>query len=97
MRLRDFQGIEQAEHVLRQSTNRVGPGRDGGEAVAAHIVTQDTKFLGYGWNLRVPHRERGAKRIREHDDWRAGKTVYLIIEARSVGVYEGHVRCFLGE
>ena len=93
----DFQRIKQADHIARQSFDGVRTRRDGGEAVAAHIVAQDTKFLGEGWNLRVPHRESGAKRIREHDDRRAVRTVHLIIEACSVRVYEGHVRCFLSE
>ena len=90
----DFQRVEKAEHIARESFDRVRTRCDGREAVSAHIVAQDAKFLRQRWNLRIPHRKIGAERIRKYEDRPACGAVHLIVESGSVRVYEGHGRCF---
>ena len=59
--------VEQREHVAAEVVDRVRAGRNGREAVAAPVVAHDAESLREGGHLRVPHRERGAERVAEHE------------------------------
>src|ERR1700693_1980103 len=85
------QRIEQPEDVPRELFDGVRAGRYGGLTVPARVVTQHAKLFLQRRNLRVPHREVGAERVRKDHCrrvWRAGQRV---MHAQFTGFQKGHL------
>src|SRR4029077_7482343 len=51
----DSDGVEESEDVATELSDAVGAGSDGGLAVAARVVPQNSIFLRERGNLRIPH------------------------------------------
>lgn len=66
----DAEAVHQREHVSSEIVDRVGSGRDRRAAVAAMVVAHDPEALAECWGLSVLHIQRGAKRVRHHEDGR---------------------------
>lgn len=59
MHARDAERVEKRDRIQSELLEPIGPGRDRGRSVAAHIKAQDAKAPAERWKLRLPHGEIG--------------------------------------
>ena len=76
----DRQGIDQIEHVPPELLDAVRAGRDGRTAVPAGVIAQDAEMLAEGRHLRVPHIERGAQRVGQHQNRRIDRAIETVMQ-----------------
>ena len=64
--------------------------------MAAPVVAHQPKVLREGRDLRVPHAQRGAERIRQHEHGRALRPLDFDIDRTAVGIDHRHGLPFAG-
>jgi hypothetical protein len=84
VRLRDAEGVQESEEIVRHLIERVGSHRDLGVAVAAHVVPEHAVLPREGPHVVVPQSERNAQRMRQRDDGRTGAALEAV-----VGLHDG--------
>ncbi|MCY1367561.1 hypothetical protein D9M69_545030 [compost metagenome] len=78
------QQIEQLGHVPTQALQRVGSGRNAGSAMPASVVAQDAEALRQRRHFGVPHTQRRADGVRQHQHRLAGGAIQAIGETSAV-------------
>jgi hypothetical protein len=88
--LLDSQVIEHGEHVTAETFHGIGALRTTGPAVAAPVIAHEPKVLRERRDLRVPHLQRGAERIRQHQRGRSFRTLDFDMDGTAVGIDHRH-------
>jgi hypothetical protein len=86
----DVERVEHGEHVAAEALHRVGAFGHAGAAVAASVIAHEAKVLRERRNLAIPHVERGAERIRQHEYGRAFGALDFDVDRTTVGADDGH-------
>ena len=60
--------------------------------MAAPVIAHEAKVLRERRNLEIPHLQRGAERIRQHEYGRALRALDFDVDRTAVGVDDGHSR-----
>ncbi|KAG1595818.1 hypothetical protein G6F46_014409 [Rhizopus delemar] len=89
---RDVQAVQQLNDVAPQAVHRIGACRHAGRAVAAGGVAQHAEVARQGGELAVPHVQRGADGVGQHQHRQAGVAIDAVGDAHAVaGGEEGEV------
>ena len=86
----DAESVEHRQYVAAEPLHAVWSLGNAGLAVAAPVVTDQTEVLGEGLHLSVPHGERGAERIRQHEYGRPLGALDFDMDRAAVGVDDRH-------
>src|SRR5262249_11448388 len=78
--------VEHGEHVAAEALHRIGALGHAGSAVTAPVVAHQAKVLRERRNLAIPHVQRGAERIRQHQYGRALLPLDFDVDRAAVGV-----------
>ena len=88
--LLDAQVVEHGEHVTAETFHGIGALRTAGSAMAAPVIAHEPKVLRERRDLRVPHLQRGAERIRQHQHGRSFRTLDFDMDGTAVGIDHRH-------
>jgi hypothetical protein len=88
MRAIDREAVEQPDDVAAEALDRIWPRGDRRRAVPPRVVAQHAIVAHEGRELRIPHRNVGAERIRQHNDPSALGAVEAIADPRAVDLGE---------
>ena len=88
--LLDVEVVEDRQHVAAEALHGIGAGRHAGFAVAAAVIADHAKQLRERLHLRLPHLQRAAQRIRQHQRRSAVAAFNGNVEQAAVGVDHRH-------
>jgi hypothetical protein len=86
----NFDRIQKRKNIVAELFLRIRSGRNGGKAVAASVITENSKYDAQRGDLRVPHRQICAQRIGEDNYGRSRLPFQAVTNTDAIGFYKRH-------
>jgi hypothetical protein len=88
--LLDLQRVQHCQHIAAEHLHVVRAGRHAGLAMPAPIIADEAEVLRQRRHLRVPHVQRGAERVRQHQHRLVLRSLNLDVDLAAVRLDGGH-------